>query len=102
MGVLRRGHTEGRIVYYLYSTWRSIKERCFNPKHKGYKWYGGRGIRLHESCRDKFAALAENVLGDRPEGMALGRIDNDRATYRAIYVEQLRLNQHRTALKLVP
>ena len=65
----------------------------------------GRGIRLHESWRDNFAAFAmygENVLGDRPEGMALGRIDNDRATYRAIYVEQLRLNQHRTALKLVP
>ena len=28
----------------LYSVWTDIKRRCFNPKHKAYKYYGGRGI----------------------------------------------------------
>jgi hypothetical protein len=68
----------------------------------------GRGIRLHESWRDNFAAFAmygENVLGDRPEGMTLDRIDNDRGyvpgNLRWATASQQRLNQRRTALKLV-
>ena len=30
----------------LYGVWCDIKKRCYNPKYKQYKDYGGRGIHL--------------------------------------------------------
>lgn len=27
-----------------YKSWEAMKQRCYNPKHKFYKRYGGRGI----------------------------------------------------------
>jgi hypothetical protein len=32
--------------HYLYDTWSMIKQRCFNPKCKIFKYYGGSGITL--------------------------------------------------------
>ena len=29
-----------------YLAWAHIKSRCYNPKTKDYKWYGGKGIRV--------------------------------------------------------
>ena len=40
----------------LYQVWLGMKERCRNPKHKAYKNYGGRGIRV---C-DEWAASYES------------------------------------------
>lgn len=31
-----------------YQSWTSMRERCRNPKHKGFKNYGGRGITICE------------------------------------------------------
>ena len=38
----------GGITSYdrLYRLFCSIKQRCYNPKHKGYKYYGGKGIKI--------------------------------------------------------
>lgn len=32
----------------LYGTYQNIKDRCYNPKHISYKYYGGRGIKVCE------------------------------------------------------
>lgn len=33
----------------LYTCWSSIKQRCYNPKANGFKYWGGRGITM---CRE--------------------------------------------------
>ena len=38
--------THNRYNSPIYSVWEGIKQRCFNPNHKAYKNYGGRGILL--------------------------------------------------------
>ena len=38
--------THGKSYTRLYNSWRGMKDRCLNPKHTGYKNYGGRGIKL--------------------------------------------------------
>lgn len=38
----------------LYSIWHSMKQRCYYPKHKGYKNYGGRGIIICKNWKDNF------------------------------------------------
>ena len=50
--------------------------RCYDPKHRAYKWYGARGIRVCKRWRDSFAAFLSD-MGKKPKGMTLERRDND-------------------------
>lgn len=63
-------------VHPLYTTWQTMRQRCANPKHPRYKDWGGRGIKV---CKrwDNFANFLED-MGERPEGMTLDRIDNNK------------------------
>ena len=68
-----RLHT-GSKSHPLYSTWRSMKQRCTNPKVACFKHYGGSGIKVCASWSSDFFAFARDV-GNRPEGKTLDRID---------------------------
>jgi hypothetical protein len=41
----------GKSRTRLYQRWGSIYERCFNPKHRAYHRYGGRGISVCDEWR---------------------------------------------------
>lgn len=58
-----------------YRSWRNAKERCFNPAHRRYGDYGGRGITMCDEWREDFAAFFA-YIGPRPYGTTLDRIDN--------------------------
>lgn len=59
-----------------YRAWKHMKGRCDNPNDKGYKYYGGRGIKV---CRRWY--IFENFLSDlgkRPSPLhTLERVDNN-------------------------
>lgn len=62
-----------------YKLWFSIKQRCCNPNNKRYPDYGGRGIQVSQQWRDNFIEFDRyvlSVLGPRPPGLTLDRIDN--------------------------
>lgn len=44
-----------------YSTWCNIRQRCYNPKSKYYKDYGGRGITMYEPWINDFQAFYDYV-----------------------------------------
>lgn len=60
----------------LYLVWRDIVGRCTSPSHRGYKWYGGRGIQICEAWRSDFAAFREYVGEPPGPGYSIDRIDN--------------------------
>lgn len=60
----------------IYKTWDGMIQRCHNPKSKDYKNWGGRGIKVCPQWRDFINFYKD--MGDKPKGMSLGRIDNDR------------------------
>jgi len=60
----------------IYRLWVGMLTRCYNPKVKIYKYYGGRGIDVDERWHD-FSNFYTD-MGDRPHGLQLDRIDNDR------------------------
>lgn len=59
-----------------YTVWRSMLDRCYNPKSKQYKDYGGRGIRVCPQWRDNFKQFAKDMKY-RPPGTSIERLNND-------------------------
>jgi hypothetical protein len=60
-------------VTSAYSRWVSMLQRCFNPNHKDYRYYGGRGITVCERWLDFVNFLAD--MGEPPPGLSLDRIN---------------------------
>lgn len=68
-------HGMARTVEY--TTWRSMKQRCYVPGMVQYKDYGGRGIKVCERWKNSFVNFFED-MGKRPaKGYSLDRINND-------------------------
>ena len=70
-------HTKhGKCDTKVYQIWASMLARCYNPNSSDYKNYGGRGIKVYRPWW-KFKNFYRD-MGDKPEGMALERINNDK------------------------
>jgi hypothetical protein len=70
------GHARKRNRSTTYQAWYSMIQRVTNPRTKQFKDYGGRGIVVCNERRDFTAFLAD--MGERPTGLLLDRIDNDK------------------------
>lgn len=58
-----------------YNSWRGMLDRCTNPNHSSFAYYGGRGVSVCEGWKQFTNFLSD--MGERPVGMTLDRIDND-------------------------
>lgn len=58
-----------------YEAWRSMKQKCQYPNHASYPNFGGCGIKICDRWQ-KFENFLED-MGSRPNGMFLGRINNN-------------------------
>lgn len=59
-----------------YSTWLGMKNRCSNPNNNGYKYYGGKGVRVCDRWKESFENFL-NDMGTKPVGMSIDRIDSN-------------------------
>lgn len=88
-GCLRRKMAAAKIAPYkdgnprhnqhgsgAWVSWHSMIQRCTNPNRDNYPYYGGRGITVCEQWRTFDGFYAD--MGDRPDGMTIERLDNDR------------------------
>ena len=64
-------HIHGQYGTPTYNVWRTMRQRCLNPRCNVYEYYGGRGITV---CKrwDSFAAFLED-MGECPKGLTLDR-----------------------------
>jgi len=73
-------HNQSKKNYYLYTTWKGMKDRCLRKNNKSYKNYGGRGIKIYEPWINNFELFRDYILqnlGERPINHSLDRIIND-------------------------
>lgn len=71
-----RRERHGKAHTSTYTVWSMMKQRCYNPAHKAYARYGGRGIVVCDRWRNSFAAFLAD-MGERPGDLTLDRINND-------------------------
>jgi len=69
--------THGMTKTSEHKSWSGIKERCFNPNHKGYSYYGARGITVCDRWKNSFENFfADMGLKPTPKH-SIDRIDNN-------------------------
>ena len=79
---LKRGNTtscgrrHGLRSTPLYTVWKGMRERCNNPNHKSYKYYGGRGIVVCTRW-NSFQAFWDDMHSAWAPGLTLDRKDNN-------------------------
>lgn len=69
---LRHGMTQSREHH----AWSGAIQRCENPKHNRYRYYGGRGISMCPAWRHSFERFLAD-MGPCPPNHSLERIDRD-------------------------
>lgn len=78
--IIKRSKTHGMSKSPLYKTWNRIIERCTNSNHEHFSYYGGRGIKVHETWLTAFQ-MFYNHVSKLPyferNGYTLDRINND-------------------------
>lgn len=76
-----------------YVTWDKMICRCTKKNEQGYSNYGGRGIKI---C-DKWMKMDGffDDMGERPDGMSLDRIDNNKGYFKENCRWATQKQQHR-------
>lgn len=60
----------------MYRVWVDMRGRCYKPKNKFYKDYGGRGIKVCDKWHS-FQNFFDDMINGWEKGLQIGRIDND-------------------------
>lgn len=74
IGSVKKSH--GKSKSQIWSIHRSMMDRCYLPTSHAYHRYGGRGIVVCERWHDFENFYAD--MGDKPKGMSLERMNNDK------------------------
>jgi hypothetical protein len=74
---LKHGHARQGGLTPTYRTWVHMRFRCNSARCDGFKNYGGRGIKVCARWASFEAFLAD--MGERPPGMTIERICNDKS-----------------------
>lgn len=91
----------GLTNHPVFAVWASMKQRCHNPDHKQYPYYGGRGITVCKRWLEKIENFVDD-MGLPPKGLTIERKNNNDGYYQencrwATRVDQAR-NRRNTRL----
>ena len=64
-----------------HQAWRAMRYRCTRPSHPSYHNYGGRGISVCQEWMESFMQFLSD-MGEKPKGLTLERIDNNKGYYK--------------------
>ncbi|AGY48651.1 HNH endonuclease [Bacillus phage Spock] len=61
----------------LYTIWKNMKQRCYNPKRDFYYLYGAKGIKVWEEWHDFVPFMEWSMSNGYEEHLVIDRIDSD-------------------------
>lgn len=72
----RRCKPDSIKKHKLYRVYWAMKDRCYKPTSKVYKWYGGRGIKICQEWLDSYESFYNWCMENGyKEGLTLDRIN---------------------------
>jgi len=77
----RNATCEGYSKTKLFAVWTSMIQRCENKKHRAYRRYGGRGIKVCKRWRKSFLLFRVDV-GEPAPGMTIDRYPDKDGDYK--------------------
>ena len=72
---MRGNYRHGMRYTRIYNIWRSMRQRCSNPKCKNYKNYGGRGITVCQEWEDFQTFYDWAMSNGYAEDLTIDRVD---------------------------
>ena len=97
-------HGEAALNTPRYRAWVSMHERCHNPRHKKWKHYGGRGVRVCERWAE-YENFAEDMGPHPGKGWSLDRWPDKNGDYEPTncrWATSKMQNDNRRPIKLTP
>lgn len=76
--MFEQGRAHGKTGTREHRIWKAIKTRCTNPNQPAFKYYGARGITMHEKYANSFLAFLNDVGPCPSEKHSIDRIDNEK------------------------
>lgn len=73
----KASRTHGECETRLHRIWRMMRQRCGNPNHSAYKYYGGRGILVCDEWQEYEPFSLWSRANGYAEGLEIDRIDNN-------------------------
>lgn len=78
MGMCKKCYyVEYHLNHTLLLLWHSMKQRCCNEKHIKYKFYGARGIKIHDEWLDYKIFETWCLKHGWKRGLSIDRINNN-------------------------
>ena len=75
---VKRNTTHGSSKEPLYFVWKTMRQRCLNPKQHDYKWYGAKGIKICKEWDDYTVFRECSMSNGYKKGLTIDRIDVDK------------------------
>lgn len=70
--------THGGTGSRLYRIWKAMHTRCYNPRFRMYRYYGGRGIKICDDWLYSYTIFREWVLSNGyTENLTIDRVNPD-------------------------
>lgn len=62
----------------LYFVWKTMRQRCYNPRQHDYKWYGAKGVKIAEVWNDYTVFRSWSLENGYAHGLTIDRIDGNK------------------------
>lgn len=63
----------------IYNIWKGMKQRCYNPNHNKYPFYGGRGVDVCEKWKEDSGAFIDWAYSHGyNDNLEIDRIDSEK------------------------
>lgn len=74
---IKHGDTKRNNINRLYRIHNNMIQRCDNPQHSDYQWYGGKGIKVCEAWYDYETFKTWALNNGYNDNLTIDRIDGD-------------------------